>query len=96
MDKTLQHRDFSTPVKGQYGSSIFSARLIASRFISSQIADEARLNNHKFEISEDDYAKLIMHHKVVTVEYARDGTAIDAAHNIPRGLQKHDVYLLEQ
>ena len=67
-----------------------------AQFISAQIADEARLNNHKFEISEEDYAKLIMNHKVVTVEYARDGTTIDAAHYIPKGLEKHDVYILEQ
>jgi len=51
-----------------------------SQFISAQIADEARLNNHKFEISEDDFAKLIMHHKIISVEYAREGTSTDANH----------------
>ena len=67
-----------------------------AQFISAQIADEARLNNHKFELSEEDFAKLIMHHKVVTVEYAREGTSTDKNHSMPRGLEKHDVYLLEQ
>jgi hypothetical protein len=67
-----------------------------AQFISAQIADEARLNNHKFEVSEEDFAKLIMHHKVVTVEYAREGSSLDPVHSIPRGLEKHDVYLLEQ
>ena len=52
--------------------------------------------NHKFEVTEEDFAKLIMHHKVVTVEYAREGSSLDPVHSIPRGLEKHDVYLLEQ
>lgn len=36
-----------------------------------------------------------MHHKVITVEYAREGSNTDHHHQIPRGLEKHDVYLIE-
>ena len=43
-----------------------------AQFVSGQIADEARLNNHKFELSEKDYEKLIRHHELASVEYSED------------------------
>ena len=43
-----------------------------AQFVANQIADEARLNNHKFELSDADYKKLIRHHELASVEYSED------------------------
>lgn len=43
-----------------------------SQFISHQIADEGRLNNHRFDMNENDYDRLIRHHRVISVEYEHD------------------------
>ena len=62
-----------------------------AQFISQQIADEGRLSNHNFTVSEKQYTKLIRHHKIATVEYQSEGQK----HKTPKGLEKHDVYLIE-
>lgn len=67
-----------------------------SQFVSHQIADEARLNNHKLEMTDEDFSRLMRHHQVVTVEYAHDVTGADNARPLPMGLEKHDVYLVKQ
>jgi DNA polymerase IIIc chi subunit len=43
-----------------------------SQFISHQIADEARLNNHKMDLSEEDIPKLIRNHRIASIEYSHD------------------------
>lgn len=43
-----------------------------AQFISHQIADEARLNNHKLELADEDFGRLLRHHQIVSVEYAHD------------------------
>ena len=67
-----------------------------AQFISHQIADEARLNNHKLELSDDDFSRLMRHHQVVTIEYSHD--SMDQEHDkpLPKGLEKHDVFLVKQ
>lgn len=70
-----------------------------AQFISHQIADEARINNHKFAVTEKEFSNLIRHHKLATVEYAREQSkAATQEHHfaLPVGLEKHDVYIIEQ
>lgn len=64
-----------------------------SQFISQQIADEGRLSNHNFTVSEKQYTKLIRHHKIATVEYQTDEKV---PYPMPKGLEKHDVYIIEE
>ena len=64
-----------------------------AQFISQQIADEGRLNSHNFTVSEKQYTKLIRHHKIATVEYQR---VEGQKHPVPKGLEKHDVYIIEE
>lgn len=73
-----------------------------SQFISHQIADEGRMNNHNFTVGEDEYTELIRHHKIATVEYQKEypgentaGGPEDIAFDVPKGLEKHDIYLIE-
>jgi len=73
-----------------------------AQFISQQIADEGRMNNHNFTVSEKEYNQLIRHHKIATVEYQKDHTGEntvggeqEVAFDTPKGLEKHDVYLIE-
>jgi hypothetical protein len=63
-----------------------------SQFISNQIADEGRLSNHNFTVSEAQYTKLIRHHKIATVEYQSNEAV---PYPMPKGLEKHDVYIIE-
>jgi hypothetical protein len=67
-----------------------------AQFISHQIADEARLNNHKSDIEETDHLRLIKHHKLVSVEYPIDSDERKQAWNpLPKGLEQHDIYLIK-
>lgn len=66
-----------------------------AQFISHQIADEARLNNHKFDIDEDDHIRLVKHHKLVTVEYTNDSDSEQDWAPLPKGLEEHDIYLIK-
>lgn len=66
-----------------------------AQFIAHQIADEARLNNHKFDIEEEDHDRLIKHHKVVSVEYTNDVDQTQDWTPLPRGLEVHDIYLIK-
>ena len=67
-----------------------------AQFISHQIADEARLNNHKFDVEEEDHDRLIKHHKIVTVEYTNDSNeAKQDWKAMPKGLETHDIYLIQ-
>jgi hypothetical protein len=45
-------------------------------------------------VSEKQYTKLIRHHKIATVEYTTDEG--QSNYPMPRGLEKHDVYIIEQ
>lgn len=63
------------------------------QFISQQIADEGRLSNHNFTVSEKQYTKLIRHHKIATVEYQSEGSQ---QYPMPKGLEKHDVYIIQE
>ena len=62
-----------------------------AQFISQQIADEGRLNNHKFELNDKDFLKLIRHHQIATVSYSEEQSAEAAA-----GLGSHDIYIIGQ
>ena len=42
------------------------------QFISNQIADEARLNNHKLDLEEQDMPRLIRNHRIASIEYSHD------------------------
>jgi hypothetical protein len=67
-----------------------------AQFIAHQIADEARLNNHKFDIEEDDHDRLIKHHKIVTIEYTNDSDELSQVWRpLPKGLEEHDIYLIK-
>lgn len=70
-----------------------------AQFISHQIADEGRINNHKFAVTEKEYTNLIRHHKLATVEYAKEQPKADMKDHhfaLPLGLEKHDIYIIEQ
>ena len=67
-----------------------------AQFISHQIADEARLNNHKLELSDQDFSRLMRHHQVVTIEYSFDTNENEHDKPLPKGLEQHDVYLVKQ
>ena len=67
-----------------------------AQFISHQIADEARLNNHKLELTNDDFNRLMRHHQVVTIEYSSEISKEENEKPLPEGLEKHDVYLVKQ
>jgi hypothetical protein len=47
------------------------------------------LNNHKLELSDEDFFKLIRHHKIATVSYSDDKDATT-------GLESHDIYIIDQ
>lgn len=66
-----------------------------AQFIAHQIADEARLNNHKFDIEEEDHDRLIKHHKIVSVEYTNDVEEGQTWSPLPKGLEVHDIYLIK-
>ena len=73
-----------------------------AQFISQQIADEGRMSNHNFTVSEKEYNNLIRHHKIATVEYQKDHVGEKTVHgekeiafDTPKGLEKHDIYLIE-
>lgn len=66
-----------------------------AQFISHQIADEARVNNHKRDVEDSDFLRLVKHHKVVSVDMSQDSN--HRAHDfspMPQGLEEHDVYLI--
>ena len=66
-----------------------------AQFISSQIADEARLNNHKRDIEDHDFKRLIKNHKVISLENQKDSDSRSHGFNpMPQGLEEHDVYLI--
>jgi len=68
------------------------------QFIAHQIADEGRLNEHKFRKESGPIHKhLIRNHEVVEVELPVED--MGDHHNLyplPRGLEKHDVYIIKQ
>lgn len=51
------------------------------------------MSNHNFTVSEKQYTKLIRHHKIATVEYQTDEKV---PYPMPKGLEKHDVYIIEE
>ena len=58
--------------------------------------------NHKFNVSEKEYSELIRHHQIATVEYQKEyngegtvGGAEEVVFDLPKGLEKHDVYLIK-
>ena len=60
------------------------------------------MNNHNFTVSEKEYSQLIKHHKIATVEYQKDYSGEDTVSghreipfDTPKGLEKHDIYLIE-
>lgn len=66
-----------------------------AQFLSHQIADEARLNNHKFDLDESDHDRLIKKHKLASVEYTNDSDAAKQTWKpLPKGLEEHDIYLV--
>lgn len=66
------------------------------QFISHQIADEARLNNHKLDLSEEDMSRLIRNHKIASIEYSSDVDKREQGKPLPAGLESHDVYLVQR
>mmetsp|Transcript_23106 Transcript_23106/g.35803 ORF Transcript_23106/g.35803 Transcript_23106/m.35803 type:complete len:122 (+) Transcript_23106:1283-1648(+) len=74
-----------------------------AQFIALQMADEGRLNDHRFDSTQEEYEKLIRGHKLATVEYVIDATQGKGnsnpslpSYSTPKGLLKHDVYLIRQ
>ena len=58
-----------------------------AQFISHQIADEARLNDHKYDMGEPDYERLVRHHKLISVQYEHDTDKLSSPYNaMPEGL----------
>lgn len=67
-----------------------------AQFVSHQIADEARLNNHKMDLEEADHQRLIKQHKIVSVEYTNDADESKQDWKaMPKGLEEHDIYLIK-
>ena len=68
-----------------------------AQFIAHQIADEGRLNEHKFRKESGPIHKhLIRNHEIVEVEHPVED--VDDRRNpypLPRGLEKHDVYIIK-
>jgi hypothetical protein len=54
-----------------------------AQFIAQQIADETRLNNHKFLNESIIWKKLIRHHKIASIEYPKEGEDSDVAFPLP-------------
>ena len=66
-----------------------------AQFISHQIADEGRLNGHKHDLDDEDFERLIKHHRIASVEYTNDVDHVGKAWKpMPQGLQKQDIYLV--
>lgn len=60
------------------------------------------MSNHNFTVTDKEYTELIRHHKIATVEYQKEysgehtaGGPEEVAFDLPKGLEKHDVYLIE-
>jgi len=66
-----------------------------AQFVSQQIADEARLNNHGLT-EERDFTQGISQHTLASVEYPSDTSEVDQAQPLPKGLEKHDIYIIKQ
>ena len=67
-----------------------------AQFISHQIADEARLNNHKYDIEDSDHERMIKNHQIVSVEYINDSDDLKQEWKaLPKGLEEHDIYLIK-
>jgi alpha-acetolactate decarboxylase len=54
-----------------------------AQFIAQQIADEARLNNHKFQDESSIFMKLIRHHKIASIEYPKEEEDEDVEFPLP-------------
>lgn len=68
-----------------------------AQFISHQIADEGRLNNHSLKgMNEFDCSRLIRQHKLAFIEYPQDVDELEQGIPLPKGLEKHEVYLIKQ
>ena len=71
-----------------------------AQFLSHQIADEGRMNEHTFDrdVLGPLHKYLIRNHEVASVEYP--GKSDDQSKNdrwpLPIGLEKHDVYIIKQ
>lgn len=66
-----------------------------AQFISHQIADEARLNNHIQDLGNEGFDRLIKHHKVISIDNWKDSDEGSHEFNpMPKGLEEHDVYLV--
>ena len=59
-----------------------------TQFIAQQIADETRINNHKFLNESSIWTKLIRHHKIASIEYPKEGEDSEIAFPLPQGLEK--------
>ena len=66
-----------------------------AQFVSQQVADEARLNNHGLN-EERDFTKGISSHTLASVEYPSDTSEVDQAQPLPKGLEQHDIYIIRQ
>lgn len=69
----------------------------ATQFISSQIADEGRLNNHEFACNNKTKLSVEKHlvrkHSLVELEFPKE-TTDEQMFPIPYGLHRHEVYLI--
>lgn len=66
-----------------------------AQFIAHQIADEGRLSSHRFDEGTSISDHLITNHKLASVEYPVEEGDEHLEYPLPRGLEKHDIYIIK-